>query len=209
MTADSDTTVEPTLSAPAALLAYSDDHDQMQAADTHDDSRAPWWRPAILAAAILAAAAALAGTIYLVGQPTERAVPVAAPETITLIPPAPPPPPPAPAAQQTVVAAPPTVTVTAEPPAPTTAPITVVPPFAPTPTQDAGLITMLRGDGWAIWDPSIVIRQAHYACKLFRQGEDPGTVNGRLAQESGMGMGPALQLTASAMIAYLNCRRTS
>lgn len=198
------TTVEPTLSAPVAEMAYSaEPAEPIDAAES-----APWWHPVALATGILTVTGALAGAIYLSGQPVEHAATVAiAPETVTMIPP----PPPTVAAPPSTTTPPATITVTAqpEPAPPPTARMAAPPQFAPTPAQDAHLINMLRNDGWAIWDPSIVIRQAHFSCKLFRQGETPEYVNTRLANESGMGIGPALMLTSSAMIVYPDCRRPS
>ncbi len=97
---DPATSVEPTRSAPAAEMAYSAELVE----PVEVGQSASWWRPALLAAAILAGAGALAGVIYFVGQPV---APTAGDETTSAAAAVPPP-----------LAS--TVTVTAEAPVPPT-----------------------------------------------------------------------------------------
>lgn len=180
-------------------LAYSEHTGSLPVIDAPPAES--WARPAWLAAAMVSVAAVVAGAIYFTGRPDAPESSAEPPPTTAVAQPLP-----------SVVLPPATVTVTAEaPPAPAPAPISsvpvVVPSFEPTAAQDAQLVSMLRSDGWAIWDSSIIVRQAHFVCQLFQQGESAEYVNTRLASESGMGMGPALRLTSAALIVYPDCGR--
>ena len=145
------TEADITMSAPSTPTAYSAEP------WAEPQPRASWWRPVGLAALILAAAAALAGIIYVIGQPVVRRVevPVAAPPVAAPVPPSPPPP--------TVVAPPPasTVTVTATP-----QPVAVPEQLPP----DAQFIQLLARDGVGRRDPSSAIGTAKNVCASIADG---------------------------------------
>jgi hypothetical protein len=124
----------------------------------------------------------------------------------------------------TVKATPPTVTVKAAAPtitieaAPTTvtlpAPISTVPfpgrTSASTPgeldtTYDQRFLDRMRSLGYIILNPPLMLRNAHEACRLFRQGEAAEQVNQQMSAEMGTNMTDTLQLTSSAMLAYPDC----
>ncbi|UVO13525.1 DUF732 domain-containing protein [Mycobacterium sp. SVM_VP21] len=143
-------------------MAYSAEPAELDAGE----QSASWWRPAVLAAGILAAAGALAGGIYFVGQPV---APTAGVGTTSASVAAPPP-------------APSTVTVTAEAPAPPVItampappPVTTVaeakPPVPPEPLPPDALFTqMLARDGVGNSHPSGAIATAKNFCQSMAEG---------------------------------------
>lgn len=100
-------------------------------------------------------------------------------------------------------AAPPsTVTVVAEP---TTG---AAPPPAASNFSDAdqALLATLASRGWNIYDPALVVNNAHEVCRLFRTTRMGGDrVNREIAAQMGTTERDAWALTSAAMITYPNC----
>jgi Protein of unknown function (DUF732) len=183
------------------------------------------WPAAWLRAALLAlCAAVIAGAIGVIGwttaprlshtstsvtrghRPSHPATPAAAPRShpvpVPLAAPAP--------APSTTAAPSPTVRIEASPPV-----ATEVPPPAPAPklapppvfedSQDQWLLNNLRSLGYTIINPSLVISNAHEACRLLQQGESTDEMNKEMQARMGTDLTDTLQLTSSAMLAFPNC----
>lgn len=105
----------------------------------------------------------------------------------------------------------PTVTIEASPPVqrevPPPAPVPELP--APVPvfddSRDQWLLNNLRSLGYTILNPSLVIANAHEACRLLQQGESTDQMNQQMQARMGASTIDTLQLTSSAMLAYPNC----
>lgn len=73
------------------------------------------------------------------------------------------------------------------------------------PADDQRVLQDLRSLGYTITDPSLVISNAHEACRLFQLGESPRQVNQQMSKRMGADLTDTLQLTSSAMLAYPTC----
>jgi hypothetical protein len=147
-------------------------------------------------------------------RPEAPAVAVA-PSTVTVA---------APSPLVTVTTSPPTVTVRETPPtvtveaAPTTATVEAPLSAVPSPRRssvaaprevdtlyDQRFLDRMRSLGYVITNPPLMLRNAHEACRLFRQGESAEQVNQQMSAQMGTNMTDTLQLTSSAMLAYPDC----
>jgi hypothetical protein len=72
-------------------------------------------------------------------------------------------------------------------------------------SRDQWLLNNLRSLGYTIVDPSLVIANAHQACRLLQQGESTDQMDQQMQARMGANMTDTLQLTSSAMLAYPNC----
>jgi hypothetical protein len=105
----------------------------------------------------------------------------------------------------------PTVTIEASPPVqrevPPPPPVPELP--APVPvfddSRDQWLLNNLRSLGYTILNPSLVIANAHEACRLLQQGESTDQMNQQMQARMGANLTDTLQLTSSAMLAYPDC----
>ena len=115
----------------------------------------------------------------------------------------------------TVRATAPTVTVEAAPTTVTSlAPVSTVPPprrssvSAPREIDsiyDQRFLDHMRSLGYVIFNPELMLRNAHEACRLFQQGESADQVNQDMSARMRTNMTDTLQLTSSAMLAYPDC----
>jgi hypothetical protein len=86
---------------------------------------------------------------------------------------------------------------------PTTPPVTPATPLF-TAAEDVRLLDGLAALGYVITNPAKVIGEAHRACRLIREGEEPSAVDEQFAQATGDET-LAIQLVSSAQLSYPNC----
>jgi len=156
-----------------------------------------------------------AGAVMQTGRSAPPAAAVAAPSTVTVE--ATPPTVTVKATPPTVTVrdTPPTVTVEAAPPRETVPdPVSVIPSpprsSIPAPGEvdsvyDQRFLDQMRSLGYVIVNRQLLLRNAHEACRLLRQGESTGQVNQEMSQRMGTSMSDTLQLTSSAMLTYPDC----
>jgi hypothetical protein len=110
-------------------------------------------------------------------------------------------------------AAPPTVTVGAAPTTVTLAApsMAIAAPRTPAvsaprgvdPVNDQRFLDKMRSLGYTITDPQLAVRNAHETCRLFQLGESVEQVNRQMSAQMGANMTDTLELTSSAILAYL------
>jgi hypothetical protein len=225
MTIDAETTAEssgPTAAVSptetnAVALAWSSEVDTHEPAESHSDCRTRLlWAPLLVAfVATSAAVVWFSATLYR----EERTLTAAHRETPAHISPAhisaaparaahtPAPPPPssaAPTPTTVVLVVPPPVS-TEVPPPPAATPELPAPVPAFEDSRDRWLLNNLRSLGYTIVNPSLVIANAHEACRLLQQGESTDQMDQQMQARMGASTIDTLQLTSSAMLAYPNC----
>jgi hypothetical protein len=198
-------------------LAWSDtDNDETIALDDDRDRTTFWlWLYAGTAAAVVLI---LGVVLWFVlsdhHHPTEAvAVPAsAAPDVVLPASPAVAAPAPVPSATPAPAAHAPAVTIEASPPVmrevpppPVAAPVPPAPATTFDASRDQWLLNNLRSLGYTIVNPSLVIANAHEACRLLQQGESTDQMNQQMQARMGASTIDTLQLTSSAMLAYPDC----
>jgi hypothetical protein len=205
----------------AVALAWSSEVDTYEAAESHHDH----WRARLLWAPLLMALVATAAAVLWFSatlyreergltvdpsQPSTHISPAhifAAPARAAHVPTPPTPQPPSSAAPTPTtvvfVVPPPVSTEVPPPPAGTPELPAPVPVFED--SRDQWLLNNLRSLGYTIVDPSLVIANAHQACRLLQQGESTDQMDQQMQARMGANMTDTLQLTSSAMLAYPNC----
>jgi hypothetical protein len=161
---------------------------------------------AVAAVVVLVAPTAPAGHYVIQPAPVEQAQSPPAPKTASK--PAPQSQPKPPSHVAAALADLPSARQWTPQPAPAPKP-PVVPLVAPSPefdpARDQWLLDNLRSLGYMIFNPPLVIHNAHEFCRLLQQGESTRQADQQMAAQTGASTVDILQLTASAMLAYPNC----